>query len=132
MGFAVAPGMATLFTVNSLIESGNVSFFDLAVLEYHHFIANASEIERANTESWHPYWTVDYFRRRLWEVHTCILDNVITAADLDEVSPILDEISEELDMIATWEELVDEFIINDCDFANFTSNLASYYEDVES
>lgn len=131
MGFGVAPGMATIFTVHSLIESGNVSFFDLAVLEYHHFIANASESEHTCTESWHPYYTVDYFRRCLWAARTALLDNVITAADLDEVSPILDEIDEEMDMIDTWEELVDEFIINDCDFANFVSNLASYYEDGE-
>ena len=35
-------------------------------------------------------------------------------------------------MIGTWQELFDDFIIHDCDFANFTSNLASYYEDVEA
>ena len=127
MGFAVAPGMATLFTIHSLIETGNISFFDLSVLEYHHFIASTPESERACIESWHPYYTINYFRRCLGKAYTAIMDNVITAADLDEVSPILDEIDEELDMIGIWDELLSEFIFNDCDFANFVSNLANYY-----
>ena len=131
MGVKVTQAMYSLVNVHRMIESGNLSYFDLAAAEYHYFMLQASESERANTESWHPYWMVDYFRRRLWDVHNALLDNVITAADLDEVSPILDEINDELEMIMTWEELVDEFIIDDCDFANFTSNLASYYEDVE-
>ena len=131
MGVKVTQAMYSLINIHRMIESGNLSYFDLAAAAYHYAMFQASESERANTESWHPYWTVDYFRRCLWAAHTALLDNVITAADLDEVSPILDEINEELDMIGIWEELVDEFIINDCDFANFTSNLASYYEDCE-
>lgn len=132
MGIAVNPATCNVFSLHSLLNSGNMSYFDLAVIEYQHFLDHASKEELSNTAAWHPYWTVDYFRRRLWDAHTALLDNVITSADLDEVSPILDEINEELDMIAIWEELVDEFIIGDCDFDNFTSNLASYYEDVEA
>ena len=131
MGVKVTQAMYSLVNIHRMIESGNLSYFDLAAAAYHYAMFQASESERANTESWHPYWTVDYFRRCLWAARTALLDNVITSADLDEVSPILDEIAEEMDMIDTWEELVDEFIIHDCDFASFTSSLAGIYEDIE-
>ena len=121
MGYAVKPGAYDLFTLHRLIEQGNLSYFDMAALEYHYFGEGVSIMD-----------TLDYFHLCLWKAHTALLDNVITAADLNEVSPILDEIEEELDMIGTWQELFDDFIIHDCDFANFTSNLASYYEDVEA
>ena len=131
MGVKVTQAMYSLVNIHRMIESGNLSYFDLAAAAYHYSMFQASESERACTESWHPYWTVDYFRRCLWAARTALLDNVITSADLDEVSPILDEIAEEMDMIDTWEELVDEFIIHDCDFASFTSSLAGIYEDIE-
>ena len=132
MGIAVTPDNYGFLSLQSMLTTGNLSYFDLAVIEYQHFYDHASKDERANPVTWHPVYTVDYFRRRLWEANTAVLDNVITAADLDEVSPILDEIEEELDMIGIWQELFDDFIIHDCDFANFTSNFAGYYEDVEA
>lgn len=132
MGIAVKPNTCNLFRLHSLLNTGNMSYFDLAVIEYYHFFDYATKDERANPAVWHPLYTVDYFRRRLMDVRRYLLDSVTSAADLDLVSPILDEVCEELDMISTWEELVDEFIFTDCSFANFTSNLASYYEDEES
>ena len=131
MGIAVNPNTCNLFRLHSLLNTGNMSYFDLAVIEYHHFRDHANKYELANPAIWHPLYTVDYFRRRLYDVRRYLLDSVTTSADLDLVEPILDEVCEELNMISTWEELVDEFIFDDCDFANFTSNLASYYEDVE-
>ena len=131
MGIAVNPNTCNLFRLHTLLNTGNMSYFDLAVIEYHHFRDHATKDELANPATWHTLHTVDYFRRRLTDVRRYLLDTVTTAADLDEVSPILDEVCDELHMIAIWEELVDMFIFDDCDFANFSNSLASIYEDIE-
>ncbi len=120
MGYAVKPGAYDLFMVHTMIEQGNLSYFDMAALEYHHFGEGAPIMD-----------ILDYFRSCLWKVHTCLLDMVITSGDLDRVSPILDEVSDELDMIETWQDLFDWFNAYERDFADFTSTLASCYEGVE-